>query len=108
MAVTRRTLIQALAANSGATATVLAACGTADPGAGPAAQRKEPVTIDWFNTGDSVSDETQKMANTFREKHPNVTPAVSLGGQNNDTGYRAKLKTLAVAVVEPRGLFSCQ
>jgi multiple sugar transport system substrate-binding protein len=102
MVVTRRALVRALGVLSGAGATgTVAACSTVDSRAGPESTHNEAVAIDWFNTGDTMSDETQKLAHRFREKHPGVIPAVSLGGQNNDTGYRAKLKTLIASDTAP-------
>ncbi|MBI3972416.1 MAG: sugar ABC transporter substrate-binding protein [Chloroflexi bacterium] len=99
MGKTRRTVLSAAAGGAGAT--LLAACGAAAPGEAPAAKSQGPVTIDWFVTGDSLSEESSRIIAKFQEKHPSVTPVPGFGGANNDTGYRAKLQTLVASDTAP-------
>ncbi|HEU5315800.1 MAG TPA: sugar ABC transporter substrate-binding protein [Chloroflexota bacterium] len=80
---------------------VVAACGGARDGEGRGRPVKEAVTIEWFNTGDAPDEGRNRLIAQFREKHPNVVPQVSLGGANNNEGYRAKLKTLIASDTAP-------
>jgi len=84
---------------AGSTA-VLSACGVGQQGSAGSAG-KEPVTIEWFNTGDAPDDGRNKVVALFREKYPHVVPNVSLGGANNNEGYRAKLRTLVASDTAP-------
>jgi multiple sugar transport system substrate-binding protein len=88
---------------TGAAAGALAACGVGQQsGAGSAAgARREPVTIEWFNTGDSAGEERERVVALFRQKHPTVIPQITPGGANNNEGYRAKLKTLFASDTAP-------
>src|SRR6266542_2069846 len=102
MVMTRRSLVRALGiGGSTGVAEALAACGGASPGAGTGGQSKAPATIEWFGTGDTVSDDTKRVIAAFNEKHPNVTIQQTLGGANNNEGYRAKLKTLFASDTAP-------
>src|SRR5918993_3922600 len=92
MGITRRGLV--LGAGAVGAAQAVAACGAGRPGSGAGAGGKEPVTIEWFNAGDTQDEGRSRVVAQFREKHPHVTPNVTLGGANNNEGYRAKLKTL--------------
>jgi multiple sugar transport system substrate-binding protein len=78
----------------------LAACGVVSRNA-PSEPSKEPVTIEWFNTGDAPGDDRMKVIALFHEKYPHVTPQLTLGGANNNEGYRAKLKTLFASDTAP-------
>jgi multiple sugar transport system substrate-binding protein len=82
-------------------AAALAACGVGQetPAAQPAAGTS--VTIEWFNTGDAPDDGRERVAALFREKNPKVVPQITLGGANNNDGYRAKLKTLVASDTAP-------
>jgi ABC-type glycerol-3-phosphate transport system substrate-binding protein len=80
---------------------VLAACGRGAAGTGPQTATQAPVTIEWFNAGDTVDEGRERLIARFREQHPHVVPQVSLGGANNNDGYRAKLKTLFASDTAP-------
>ena len=99
MSSTRRGLI--LGAGALASAHVVAACGAGQPASTGSGGSKEPVTIEWFNTGDVQDEGRNKVVALFRERHPHVTPNVVLGGANNNEGYRAKLKTLIASDTAP-------
>ncbi len=75
-------------------------------GAGQSGGRAEspgasPATIEWFNAGEGPDEGRDRVVARFRARHPGVIPEVSLGGPNNNDGYRAKLKALIASDTAP-------
>jgi multiple sugar transport system substrate-binding protein len=79
----------------------LTACGVARQAPGGGGSAREPVTIEWFNAGEGPDEGRNRVVALFREKHPHVIPVISLGGANNNDGYRAKLRTLIASDTAP-------
>jgi len=69
--------------------------------AGPEKAAAAPTTIEWFLPGETPDEALTRIVTAFQAKHPAVAPAISLGGPNNDQGYRAKLKTLVASGTAP-------
>jgi multiple sugar transport system substrate-binding protein len=102
---TRRGLLERAALGGAATAAgagVLAGCaGAGQPGGQGAAPAAAPETIEWFLAGEGPEEGRDRLVARFRERHSGVIPEVSLGGPNNNDGYRAKLKALIASDTAP-------